>query len=260
MPSPFPGMDPYLESAHLWEDFHARLATEIADQLTPRLRPRYVAALTPRIVYDEVVIQQPRVAKPDVGVHRTSDKSSAPAAALISPPVLVGLAAIEEPMREQSIEIRAVPAGELVAAIEILSPVNKRAGHEAHIAYHRKRRSLIRADVHLLEIDLLRAGRRPPRLVTPLPDAPYFVFLSRAGRGASVEIWPMSFREQLPVVPVPLLEPDPDAPLHLGQATRAIYDRAAYDLRINYRELPPEPKFSDTDLAWISQQLGQQLG
>jgi hypothetical protein len=42
MPSPFPGMDPYLEG-YLWSDVHHRLATQISDQLMPLLRPQYVA-------------------------------------------------------------------------------------------------------------------------------------------------------------------------------------------------------------------------
>ncbi|MBI3760749.1 MAG: DUF4058 family protein, partial [Chloroflexi bacterium] len=37
MPSPFPGMDPYLEASHIWEDFHASLASEVRKQLAPRL-------------------------------------------------------------------------------------------------------------------------------------------------------------------------------------------------------------------------------
>jgi hypothetical protein len=49
MPSPFPGMDPYLEAPSMREDFHASLAKEMRDQLAPRLRPRYVAVLTPRV-------------------------------------------------------------------------------------------------------------------------------------------------------------------------------------------------------------------
>jgi hypothetical protein len=40
MPSPFPGMDPYLEPPNIWEDFHANLAGEIQAQLTPDRRHR----------------------------------------------------------------------------------------------------------------------------------------------------------------------------------------------------------------------------
>jgi hypothetical protein len=42
MPSPFPGMDPFIEG-QVWEDFHHRFIDEIAVAITPSLRPRYVA-------------------------------------------------------------------------------------------------------------------------------------------------------------------------------------------------------------------------
>jgi hypothetical protein len=40
MPSPFPGMDPYLEG-HLWPDVHHRLATDYR-WITASLRPRLI--------------------------------------------------------------------------------------------------------------------------------------------------------------------------------------------------------------------------
>ena len=33
MPSPFPGMNPYLEHPDTWEDFHTRFITHAADTL-----------------------------------------------------------------------------------------------------------------------------------------------------------------------------------------------------------------------------------
>src|SRR5437870_13636944 len=68
---------------------------------------------------------------------------------------------------------------QLVTVIEVLSPVNKRPSHEAYLAYQRKRRDILRSEVHLLEIDLLRGGERPP-LERPVPPAAYYVVLSRA--------------------------------------------------------------------------------
>jgi hypothetical protein len=37
MPSPFPGMDPYLEQPTFWSAFHSRLIVAIADALAPQL-------------------------------------------------------------------------------------------------------------------------------------------------------------------------------------------------------------------------------
>ena len=232
MPSPFPGMDPYLEASHIWEDFHANLAIEIQGQLAPRLRPRYIAALMPRVVYDEIVIEKTYQAKPDVSVYRVAERAMTTEATAIAPAPMAGRIVLEVPVKEQSIEIRETETGLLVTAIEILPPVNKRRGHEAYETYQRKRRDLLRSAAHLMEIDLLRGGERPP-LATPWPPAPYVVLLSRVGQRPNVELWPLRLQESIPVLPAPLLAPDPDVPLDLGLAMRTIYDRAGYDLRLD---------------------------
>ncbi|MEP7200563.1 MAG: DUF4058 family protein [Chloroflexota bacterium] len=257
MPSPFPGMNPYLEDPTIWEDFHQSLATEIRDQLAPNIEPRYIAALTPRVTYEEVVIaESPRNVKPDVGVWRTSAPASgALATVAIAPPPLVAPIAYELPLRLWSVEIRDTALGTLVTSIEILSPVNKKPGHEAFDTYQRKRRDLMRASVNLLEIDLLRAGRRVPTLTAPLPNAPYFVFLYRAERQSQLAIWPLRLPEPIPTLPVPLREPDPDVPLELGVAIQNIYQRARYGLRIDYTTPPPKPDLSPADAAWVDAQL-----
>ena len=51
MPSPFPGMDPYLESPTIWPDVHHRLISEIQSTLNPRLRPQYVARVELRVYF-----------------------------------------------------------------------------------------------------------------------------------------------------------------------------------------------------------------
>ena len=254
MSSPFPGMDPYLEAPAMWEDFHADLATRIRAQLTPHLRPRYVAVLTPHVTYDELVVQETRLAKPDVGVLHVETRPLGDQVVAIAPAPLTGRVPQEVPVRIQSIEIHETETGLLVTAIEILSPVNKRPGHEAFDTYRRKRRDLLRTNVHLLEIDLLRGGRRPP-LETPLPEAHYFVFLSRGERRPVVEIWPLRFQEPIPVLPIPLLAPDPDVPLDLGRAIQTVYDEAAYDLRLDYRQPPPRPELASEDMAWLEAHL-----
>jgi hypothetical protein len=158
--------------------------------------------------------------------------------------------AIEMPLRLLSIEIHLVETLELVTAIEILSPVNKRPGHEAHKNYLRKRRELLRSEAHLMEIDLLRGGERPP-LERPAPEAPYYVVLSRADRRPHVAVWPIQLDEELPLLPAPLLEPDPDAPLNLATAVANVYERGGYASIIDYGQPPPPPSLSESQLAFI---------
>jgi hypothetical protein len=50
MPSPFPGMDPYLEEPAGWQEFHSRFINTISDFLVPQLRPRYAVHIE-RYVY-----------------------------------------------------------------------------------------------------------------------------------------------------------------------------------------------------------------
>ncbi len=254
MQPPFPGMDPYLEAPDLWPDVHASLAFAIRDQIQPRLSPRYTAALIPYIAFEAIEIAPVRLAVPDVGILERDLPGPVGAATAIAPAPLTGIVAMEAPTRYQRIEIRAVGGDTLVTVIELLSPVNKRPGAEGADAYDRKRREILRSDAHLLEIDLLRPGRRPA-LTTPLPDAPYFIFLSRIERRPLVEIWPLSLREPLPVVPVPLRSPDADVPLALAEALHHAYTSARYDLRIDYRHAPPPPTLSPDDAAWLDAQL-----
>ncbi len=254
MSSPFPGMNPYLEHPNIWEDFHASLAGEIRDQLSPNLRPRYYAALVPRVTYEEVLIEERHLIKPDVSLYKVSDLpwQGEPAAIAVEP--VPAEVTVEAPFKQFTVEIREAETGLLVTAIEILSPSNKRAGHEAYEEYQHKRRDLLRSGAHLLELDLLRGGLRPP-LVTPRPKAHYYVMLSRVERRPRVDLWPLRLQDRIPVLPVPLRTPDPDVSLDLGKAIHTIYDRASYDLRIDYRQLPSKPDLPAEDRAWLESQL-----
>jgi Protein of unknown function (DUF4058) len=49
MPSPFPGMNPYLEHPDRWSTVHNRFIVAIADVLTPLLLPRYQVDIEKRI-------------------------------------------------------------------------------------------------------------------------------------------------------------------------------------------------------------------
>ena len=71
MPSPFPGMDPYLEGV-IWPDVHQRLATEISRHLAPRLRPGYVARLALTVFHDDPSIEGIGIVYPEVEITRRS--------------------------------------------------------------------------------------------------------------------------------------------------------------------------------------------
>ena len=252
MPSPFPGMDPYIETPELWSDFHSDLASEIRAHLNRRIQPYYFARLTPYVTYEVVEVGQVHGVRPDVGVWQLQSLpgEGQASAATIAPAPVESLVTLEIPLRLHRVEIRATASQQLVTVVEILSPVNKRPSHDAYLAYQRKRRDILRSEVHLLEIDLLRGGERPP-VARPVPAAPYYVVLSRANRRPTVEVWPIQLADRLPVLPVPLLEPDPDVPLGLGAAVASVYERGAYASQIDYQQSPPPPALSQSEADWL---------
>ncbi len=255
MDSPFPGMDPYLEAHYLWPDFHARLSFAISDQLQPFLSPRYIAALTPHVALESLAIALTRHIVPDIGVlDRDMPGTMRGGGTAIAAAPLTGTVERAVTTRYHRVEIRARGDEALVTAIEILSPVNKRPGADAAETYERKRREIFDSTTHLLEIDLLRAGRRPA-LIEPLPDAPYFIFLSRIERRPTIEIWPLMLQQPIPIVPVPLLAPDPDVPLDLTAALARIYQSARYDLSVDYRQPPPLPALTAAEADWADERL-----
>jgi hypothetical protein len=83
----------------------------------------------------------------------------------------------------------------------------------------------------------------------PLPPADYLVMVAKAGERPHCSVWPISVRQPLPTIPIPLLAPDPPVPLALGQALHTAYERARYDLRVDYRR-PPVPPLASEDVAW----------
>lgn len=258
MSSPFPGMDPYIETPELWSDFHNNLASEIQAHLNRLIQPHYFARLTPYVTYEVVEVGQVHGVRPDVGVWQlqTVPGESQTSTATIAPAPVESLVALEIPLRLHRVEIRATASQQLVTVVEILSPVNKRPSHDAYLAYQRKRRDILRSEVHLLEIDLLRGGERPP-LARPVPAAPYYIVLSRANRRPTVEVWPMQLADRLPVLPVPLLEPDPDVPLDLGAVVASVYERGAYTSQIDYQQPPPPPVLSKPEVDWLRVLLHQ---
>jgi hypothetical protein len=257
MELPFPGMDPYLERPRLWPDVHHRIISTICDQILDQLQPRYTAVITPYIGFESLDITPVRLAVvPDIAVLETELPQTAGSAVAAAPAPVTVTAAMEIPTRYAGIEIRTVDDETLITAIELLSPVNKRAGVDGADAYERKRQEIFRSSAHLLEIDLLRAGKRP-QTSTPLPDAPYFILLSRAERRPRLDVWPLHFRAPIPPVPVPLRRPDPDIVLDLGMALQQVYRSARYERRIDYHVEPPPPDLAPEDATWLNAHLGE---
>lgn len=251
MPNPFPGMDPYLEGP-LWTTVHSNLIEEIARQLAPKLRPRYLALTNERILVatpDPIeMAYKPRI--PDVGIYPHQPGGGSDTAAAIAAPLVLN-ALVPESMTQTFIEIRDVQDRRLVSAIEVLSPTNKRGDGLAE--YRRKRQEYLSGDAHLMEIDFLRVGERFPVAGT-LPSVPYFVFLSRSNTRSCVHVWPISLEQPLPMVPVPLLGGDPDVPLDLQAALQTVYELFGYDEAVDHSG-PPVVPLGPEQAAWAEDRM-----
>ena len=247
MRSPFPGMDPYLEAPTIWPNVHTSLMTIFQEQLNPLLAPQYLAELETQVVIDRMD-DESQIVRPDVSLTTPQEPTGTRSAAVVAEPLPVRLRVpLDVPTRLVTVYIRQRPNETLVAVIELLSPVNKRRG-TGRTAYLDKRRAFLRARLHLIEIDLLRSYPRMP-FDDPLPSADYLVMVAQAGERPHCSVWPISVRQPLPTIPIPLLDPDPPVPLALGQALQTAYERARYDLRVDYRK-PPVPSLTPQDAAW----------
>lgn len=257
MPSPFPGMDPYLEG-EMWQEFHETLASAIRAQLMPRLAPKYVALLAKRYVLDRptlsvVGVPSERIIYPDVHVVAPPGTVAAPAPSGAGVAVAEPAVELLSPMTEEvpllSIEIRDVVGRRLVTLIELLSPANKHG--EGARDYDLRRVDLLRTQTHVLELDLLRQGQRI-QLVGELPPASYYLYLSRWQRRPYTQVWPVLLGQPLPTVPVPLLPPDADIPLDVQAAVNACFELVGYERLLDYAHPPPPPPLSDEDAAWVA--------
>jgi hypothetical protein len=246
-------MDPYLEGPR-WQGVHAQLIAEIARQLAPLLFPRYAALVAERVVVEmpEDVPPPSSSRYPDVAVlEAASGPSGGIAATTVAPAPLRLATVVPEAVPHWTVEIRDAAEERLVTAIEVLSPTNKRGnGREEYLA---KRNQILRTETHLIEIDLLRRGRRVP-MQEPLPPAPYFVFLSRGMSRPVTEVWPIAFQQPLPTVPVPLLPGDADVPLDVQRALNTIYDLLNYRILINYAHAPQVP-LTPQEQAWADDRI-----
>jgi hypothetical protein len=247
--SPFPGMDPFLENAAYWLDFHSRFVNCWCEAIADALPPNYEASLGDRVYLVEHDPEARKLGYPDVAVtHGEKIIASAPAPAgglATLEPVTIPLLILEGP-HESYIEILHQPDRSLVTVLELLSPTNKE--HPGRTEYLAKRMALLHQNVHLVELDLLLAGHRLPTQKAP-PLADYYYFLSRGDQRPDSHVFFWNLREALPTLPVPLREPDPDIFVDLGAVFRTAYERGRFSRRINY-QLPAPGALRDEDRQW----------
>ena len=249
MPSPFPGMDPYLEHGARWPDLQHRLIAYTSEWLRPQLRPKYVARIDERIELKPYgkeltgsffVVEAPR---------QQSGTQVANGSPVADEPQTIRF--LDDERRVPYIQVVNVASGEVVTLIEVLSPANKIGrGRDQYFELQDK---ILGTPVNLVEIDLLsRPSATYARffeLHSP-HDWRYNICISRPQRRTSVEVYAIPLRDRLPRCKIPLLPEDNDVVVDLNSVLARCYDVGAYDLLLDYSK-PPPVSLSKAEEEWL---------
>lgn len=255
MPSPFPGMDPFIESQR-WQGFHSRFVTALGDALVRQVRPRYVVDVEDFVYVADAHKEDHELIAPDVSVAQEDDWSrqsseNVSVGVAMSPAVLT----LPTPKRHRQhyLTIQTRDTHQVITVIELLSPWNKSksGGRKDYLS---KRQNVLATMSHLVELDLLRGGVRLPT-VEPLPAGDYYAFVCRIQQRPKADVYSWTVRDPLPEVPVPLAEGDADAVVDLQSIFEQTYDRAGYDYALKY-DRAVDPPFNDNDSDWVRELLG----
>lgn len=250
--SPFPGMDPYLESPHGWADVHARLIAAIGDYLSERILPAFFVRIEERVYITAPGDPDRQAIEPDVSILRESGVRFAAAGAGITPPVLIERTDLEPEIHDRFLTIVDTAGRATVTTIELLSPFNKRPGAQGYAAFQRKRSAVMASPVHWIEIDLLRAGLRPAEVAE---RSDYYSLLQRGDRWGAWEVWFFNLRMQMPTIAVPLRPPYDDVPLDLQAVLSDVYRRSGYGFQIDYQQSVPPPPLRPEDEPWAQERI-----
>ncbi len=165
---------------------------------------------------------------------------------------------LDEEIEEAFSKIVHVESEALVTIIEVLSPTKKMRGSRGGASFMGKRHDILNSEVHWGEIDLLRAGV-PSVTDPPRRPSDYRILISSADQRTRTRYRPISVRQALPVIGIPLRGPDPEVPLDLGAVFERAYDRAAYDVSLDYRRAPQPPLEGD-EAKWTRELLRGRAG
>lgn len=224
MPSPFPGMDPYLEEDKLWPVFHHQFITCLYQILLPGLVDRYRARIAQR--------------------HYVTEQA-------------LFTSIIREEHAEEFIEVRQRNDNRFITLIDVVSPANK-VTTQGRQVYLDKRRDAKTEGANLVEIDLVLQGQ--PTLEYSrdgLPDWDYAVTVTRCTQPERYEIYTATLQKRLPRFRLPLAADDRDTVLDLQAAFSRCYDQGGLGAMIDYRR-DPAVGLNDEDRKWLADLLKQQ--
>ena len=257
MPSPFPGMDPYLERPGTWSELHGNLIIAMQRHLNRVLPDRFVAT-SDRHVWIETPEDEHGLSlrEPDVFVtetKRNKASSLSGSTALLTAPRTIIVKRTERRGRP-FLRIDDLEYQRVVTMIELLSPTNKKPGADRE-AYKVKRQECLNSEINFVEMDLLRAGER--FLLEPKPSkSDYYIIVSPIATSPQAGLWEFSIRDRFPNIPIPLTPDVKEVLLKVGACFDDAYDDARMDKKVNYQR-PPVPPLRSTDAAWAKALLAK---
>jgi Protein of unknown function (DUF4058) len=258
---PFPGFDPYLENR--WGDAHHSFIQYSRDAIQGPLPDDLIASIDERVYVERQDIR-PRLIVPDVRVSELRSAGDAAEGSIaVAPEVEVESLETEcfaiEPLEiaESFIEIREAHGGKVVTVIEFLSPANRLSG-AGRTSYEQKQLEILQSEACLVEIDLVRSGRRvlalPPSYIPNAWRSDNLIFVRKSWRRDRAYLTRLPLRKRLPVVSIPLRETDAPVMLDLQAIHDLSYVNGRYGHDIDY-SVPPEPPLSADDAKWADDLL-----
>lgn len=246
-------MDPYLEHPEIWPGVHLLLIAALAESLGPQLRPKYSVSVEVRM-YETSGDQALLVGIPDAAVQRAE---VVPTAVAVAPPPQPIQVRVPMPLtvRQGYLEVREVSTKEVVTAIELLSPINKRSGRGRQ-TYESKREQVLSSATHFVEIDLLRAYE-PMELFGVEGQSDYRILISRSKQRPIASLYAFSVQHPIPAFALPLRVGDPEPIVDLQELLNEIYDKSGYDLRLDYGA-EPVPPLPEANADWFRKTLSEE--
>lgn len=257
MPSPFPGMDPFIEAEHFGA-LHTAMIFLMQESVQGKLPPDYYATTGERVWIDT----SKRRIEPDVEIKRSATKrpgrsfGTAGAVAMLARPVIVTIPHDERVETFMELYKKRGDKKRLVCSIEMLSLTNKTPGEKGAKLYRRKQREIMRRKVHLVEIDLLRAGSHATAVdldwaKEETGDFDYHVCCRRFNRFEDFEVYPIQLSDPLPTIGIPLLPTDGDVSLDLQAVFQRAYAAGPYARAIDYATDEVQPPLTRQQNDWM---------
>jgi hypothetical protein len=266
MPSPFPGMDPFLEHPAHFPGLHDSLIVYMRETLQSRLPEPYYAETGDR-VWVEVSKRQ---LGPDVKVLRPNEETPAgdgtgglalaTAAETRTKPVVIHVPHDEH--REVFLNIFTNLDGNerLVTSIEVLSRANKTPGEHGRDLYLKKQQEILDSKINLVEIDLLRGGIHSTavpldRALEKIGPFDYHVCLHQCDRWEDYFVYHFMLEDSLPEIAIPLLPGDRPIAVDLQTLFERCYDTGPYRRRVRYQNNATIPPLQPEQGQWATRVL-----